>query len=276
MPRMNLALTGVVFTDLLLADVGVLAFQLEHDWWIQEELTITTAPGGGGTVLSEGVDYILGTESADDAVKDTAGLSTRVSAAVGAARHVYKTITVINAAYQTGDLYFSGKYVADDADAEDQLPPGVILPYGAGAAPPGWLLCHGWAVSRWTHRRLFAVIGTRFGVGNGTTTFNLPDMRGVSPVGVGSQDIGGRTKTGPALGEVREDTFQGHWHVPIVAATTGGVIKAWASGAVTSAANTLTEHEGVRQAATDGVNGPPRPWPYTHGPELGVNFIIKT
>lgn len=49
--------------------------------------------------------------------------------------------------------------------------------------PAGWLLCNGQAVSRTTFAALFAAIGTTYGVGNGTTTFNLPDMRGRVPAG---------------------------------------------------------------------------------------------
>lgn len=57
-------------------------------------------------------------------------------------------------------------------------PPGVIAPYIAETAPSGWLLCDGAAVSRTTYATLFALISTNFGNGDGTTTFNLPDMRG--------------------------------------------------------------------------------------------------
>lgn len=58
------------------------------------------------------------------------------------------------------------------------LPPGVIIPYGSATAPTGWLLCDGAAVSRTTYADLFAIIGTTFGVGDGSTTFNVPDCRG--------------------------------------------------------------------------------------------------
>lgn len=58
------------------------------------------------------------------------------------------------------------------------LPAGMMMPYAGTAAPDGWLFATGAEVSRSTYSRLFAAIGTTFGVGNGTTTFNLPDMRG--------------------------------------------------------------------------------------------------
>ena len=53
-------------------------------------------------------------------------------------------------------------------------------------APSGWLLCNGDAVSRTTYSTLFASISTTYGAGNGTTTFNLPDMRSRMPIGVGT------------------------------------------------------------------------------------------
>ena len=49
---------------------------------------------------------------------------------------------------------------------------------GASAAPAGWLKANGAEVSRTTYAPLFAAIGTRYGAGNGTSTFNLPDLRG--------------------------------------------------------------------------------------------------
>ena len=60
---------------------------------------------------------------------------------------------------------------------------GTIIPYGGSSAPSGFLLCDGSAVSRTTYSTLFGVIGTTFGVGDGSTTFNLPDLRGRVPAG---------------------------------------------------------------------------------------------
>ena len=111
MARQNLTLTGTVFTDYLLNSVGAAAFQLEHDWFIKQDLVIRSAAGGGGVLLIEGVDYNLVGEATD--------LSTRVSVAVGAGRNVYHQIQVINAAYQACALYFSGKSVGDSVAASD-------------------------------------------------------------------------------------------------------------------------------------------------------------
>jgi microcystin-dependent protein len=57
-------------------------------------------------------------------------------------------------------------------------PSGAMMDYAGATAPSGWLMCDGAAVSRTTYANLFAAIGTSYGVGNGSTTFNLPDFRG--------------------------------------------------------------------------------------------------
>jgi microcystin-dependent protein len=58
------------------------------------------------------------------------------------------------------------------------LPAGTTLPFAGSTAPSYFLFCYGQAVSRTTYAGLFAVIGTLYGVGDGSTTFNLPDLRG--------------------------------------------------------------------------------------------------
>src|SRR3990167_3176576 len=76
-------------------------------------------------------------------------------------------------------------------DLSDQItaaapPTGSIFPYGASAAPTNYLLCDGTAVSRTTYAALFTAIGTTFGTGDGSTTFNVPDLRGRAPIGIGT------------------------------------------------------------------------------------------
>lgn len=72
---------------------------------------------------------------------------------------------------------------------DNVAPPGVVLPYAGGSAPSGWLLCDGSAVSRTTYAALFAAISTTYGAGDGSTTFNLPDLRG--RVAAGKDNMGG-------------------------------------------------------------------------------------
>lgn len=68
-------------------------------------------------------------------------------------------------------------------------PVASITMYAAELAPTGWLLCNGSAVSRDTYTDLFDMIGTRFGVGDGSTTFNLPDLRRRFPLGAGGTKL---------------------------------------------------------------------------------------
>ena len=70
--------------------------------------------------------------------------------------------------------------------ALEVFPKGMISPYGGASAPTGWLMCDGSAVSRTTYSALFAVIGTAYGSGDSSTTFNVPDLLGRTPIGAGS------------------------------------------------------------------------------------------
>ena len=60
---------------------------------------------------------------------------------------------------------------------------GVMLAFAGSDVPDGWLLCDGSAISRTTYADLFAAIGTTYGVGNGSTTFNIPDSVGATIAG---------------------------------------------------------------------------------------------
>jgi microcystin-dependent protein len=64
--------------------------------------------------------------------------------------------------------------------------PGIISQFAGATAPPGYLLCDGTAVSRTTYSSLFTTIGTAYGTGDGSTTFNLPNLQNRIPVGKGS------------------------------------------------------------------------------------------
>lgn len=88
-------------------------------------------------------------------------------------------------------------YSKDDAGTETALggsssgavPSGSVTAYAGSSAPSGWLLCYGQAISRTTYATLFAAIGTAYGTGDGSTTFNIPDLRGRAPFG--KDDMGG-------------------------------------------------------------------------------------
>jgi microcystin-dependent protein len=93
-------------------------------------------------------------------------------------------------------------YLREEVDAliaaaiVSAAPPGSISAFAGSTAPTGFLLCNGAAVGRNAYAALFAALGTTYGAGDGTTTFNLPDLRGRTAIGVGQ----GSGLTNRALG----------------------------------------------------------------------------
>lgn len=103
------------------------------------------------------------------------------------------------------------------------VPAGVIVAFGGTVAPSGYLLCNGQAVSRTTYADLYAAIGTAYGSGNGSTTFNVPDLRGRFLRGVDGgtgRDTGAATRTamssggnvGDNVGSVQDSANKDHEH----------------------------------------------------------------
>ncbi|MFQ9922529.1 MAG: tail fiber protein [Beduini sp.] len=73
-------------------------------------------------------------------------------------------------------------------EGDHTTPVGVISQFAGETAPSGYLLCQGQAISRTEYAKLFDVISTKYGAGDGSTTFNLPDLRSRIPVGMDDQD----------------------------------------------------------------------------------------
>jgi microcystin-dependent protein len=65
-----------------------------------------------------------------------------------------------------------------------QVPAGIVSAFAGVTAPAGWLMCYGQAVSRTEYSALFTALSTTYGSGDGTTTFNIPDLRGRAIAGV--------------------------------------------------------------------------------------------
>ena len=86
-------------------------------------------------------------------------------------------------------------------------PIGSILPFGGLTPPNGFFLCQGQALNRNEYKELFGVIGTRFGVGDSSTTFNLPDLRGEFLRGAGVNSHSGQGN-GSAVGTHQDATNQ--------------------------------------------------------------------
>jgi microcystin-dependent protein len=90
-------------------------------------------------------------------------------------------------------------------------PAGIVITYGGATPPQGWLICNGAAVSRSTYATLFSVIGTTYGDGDGSTTFNLPDLSGKVAIGSSQSHVLASTG-GTATETLLETNLPVHTH----------------------------------------------------------------
>ena len=166
--------------------------------------------------------------------------------------------------------------VADLATAtvERLLPAGAVMPFAMNSAPSGWLAADGTAVSRSTYATLFAAISTTHGVGDGSTTFNLPNLQGIFVRGSGGpHSIGGGGEAYSAtFGAKQTDAFQGHQHAVThnaVYAVAGNTYQG-GNGAILNAATIQ-----VGNPTTDGANGTPRTAVETRPANIALLYCIK-
>lgn len=146
--------------------------------------------------------------SANRRVRLKSGSTTRLATIVSSS---FTTETTITLTVDSGSLSASHSLAALSVITTDHVPPvyanlaavqasisqavsiamptGAIIPYAGATAPTDFLFCFGQAVSRTTYAALFTVISTTYGAGDGSTTFNLPDLRG--RVIAGQDDMGG-------------------------------------------------------------------------------------
>lgn len=163
------------------------------------------------------------------------------------------------------------------------MPSGSFIMWGGATAPAGFLLCDGSAVSRETYANLYSEIATVYGAGDGSTTFNVPDFRGRSPMGVGTGTGGGASGTGlPSGGSALTAVSRGSWwgaethtlttaqmpthkHNAYFAVSGSGVSCINGSvGGNTNPSGTTIANAGSSTAHNN------------LAPRMGVNFIIKT
>lgn len=143
-----------------------------------------------------------------------------------------------------------GTGATDAATARSNLgvtnvPSGAVMPFAMNTAPSGWLDCDGSAVSRTTYATLFSAIGTTFGVGNGSTTFNLPDLRGEF---VRGWDDGRGVDSGRVFGSAQSDQMEAHTHtysrnIDGGSGSPGGSGGSYATTATSSAGGTSNSSE---------------------------------
>jgi len=149
-----------------------------------------------------------------------------------------------------------------------QIPTGAAIPFFGGTVHTGFLKANGAAISRTAYAVLFAEIGTVYGVGDGTTTFNLPDSRGEFLRGF---DDASGVDAGRALGSWQADAMQGHRHASL---STG-----FASNNPTTWSQSINLYGGVDPTTgnpvTDTVNGTPRISNENRPRNLAVQFLIK-
>jgi microcystin-dependent protein len=133
------------------------------------------------------------------------------------------------------------------------LPPGALQPFWLPAAPTGWLACDGAAYSRATYAALFAAIGTTAGAGDGSTTFNVPDVRGTF---LRSWDNGKGLDPARVLFSYQEDAIAPHNHTQNAhthGTTDPGHFHSYQNGP-TPGALTSTATTGVTSASATAVN----------------------
>jgi microcystin-dependent protein len=187
-------------------------------------------------------------------------------------------------------------YVDGQVSAVPGVPTGVLYPYAGSSAPSGYLLCNGTAISRTTYSALFSIIGTTYGVGDGLTTFNLPNMLGRIPVGIdaGQTEFNAAGVTGGekthilTVTEMPSHTHTQSPHNHTQAAHTHNIKSNSGSGAtwpgMPPSGPTFVGNSGILDSQTPFINSTTATNNNTGGdgahnnlqPYLALNYIIKT
>jgi len=174
--------------------------------------------------------------------------------------------------------------VATDAinELEQQIPEdptvvGEITMFGGATSPSGWFECNGVALNRVTYSALFTIIGTRYGNGDGSSTFNIPDMRGYFPRG---WDHGRGTDNNRVLGSSQSDELKEHLHQTVADQQDTGVVAVSSTVPFIRKHGTGSNSNYNLHSAIDGVKATISPTSETGGSEtrpknVAVMFIIK-
>lgn len=164
-------------------------------------------------------------------------------------------------------------------DANPGVPTGAVFAFSTSSPPSGFLECDGSTVSRTTYANLFALVGTTFGSGDGSTTFTLPDLRGEFLRG---WDNGRGVDSGRGFATTQTDAAQGHRHYTGIPNGVTVGIYSWTTEDVgsTSYFSQAAGGAGIYQALTslpktDGSNGTPRTAAETRPRNMALLFCIK-
>jgi microcystin-dependent protein len=190
------------------------------------------------------------------------------------------------------DIRTSGKTIVTTLGSDDttvptsksvkdyvyNTPAGSVTAFAGSSIPTGYLNCDGSAVSRETYASLFDAIGTTWGAGDGSTTFNLPDLRSATLRGVGTPTAF-TSNTVIALADKVDDAMQGHYHYLYNYAynwknSSSGTP---GSGKISLGSTYWFNYSNmlVQYPTTNGTNGTPRTASETTGKAYGVYHIIK-
>lgn len=176
--------SGSSYACLVAHTSGTFATDLAAGKW---QLLAAQGPNGAGT------GDMLAANNLSDLV-DAAAARTNLGVALGSQAQAWSAVLDAVAAVVASKVI---------------LPSGMVNPFAMSTAPAGWLECNGSAVSRTTYADLFAAIGSAYGVGDGSTTFNLPDMRGQF---VRGWDHGAGVDSGRAFASAQTDAIKSHGH----------------------------------------------------------------
>lgn len=170
-------------------------------------------------------------------------------------------------------VYNGSGWVNGAATSQSDIPTGSIIPTALSTAPSGWLICDGSAVSRTTYANLFGVIGTTYGAGDGSTTFNLPDLRGRVVVGRDATqtefDVLGEAG-GAKTHTLTTAEMPSHQHSWSTDAQGGGLATGWAGVSSAVRVNTWNYTLNPSTGATGGGGAHNNLQPYRV-----LNYIIK-
>jgi microcystin-dependent protein len=169
---------------------------------------------GSNTVLSaSGALYIIKAKP-DTVVNSTITIKSPLTATLNGTVVSNTTVDALR-----GDLVIGFDNDLLQTLAANKTPAGAIMAFANDSTPAGWLACEGQAVSRSTYANLSAVIGTTYGSGNGSTTFNIPDLRGYFVRGAGINSDGTYSGT---FGVKQADEIKSHTHtIPVIAGSDG-------------------------------------------------------
>ena len=157
---------------------------------------------------------------------------------------------------------------------------GMVAAFAMSSAPTGWLTCDGTAVSRTTYSDLFTAIGTTWGSGDGTSTFNVPDLRGAFLRGTGSHGTSnmadGNDFAGPSVGSFENDQFQGHGHTLYSKGGYGNndQVVAMRNAISGTGVYAIEDRNGFVQQPVDFGNSSPRYGDETRPFNAGINYCI--